>query len=182
MNSIMRITAILAIVGSVGSPDYNDATTALVRSEHEVMTYAVLGVPHHLEPVYSRPLGELADCGVCTQGGCWSGRHSFEAGTPEAPDRAYGEGTHGCLTGFCSFAHPQTCDEGAMALTDVERQSIWTTATSGPPSSLANLSNALDEEVVTYNRARNALQVRGCGGVVILSVPLSSAQVAALDL
>ena len=51
----------------------------------------------------------------------------------------------------------------------------------GIPSALASLVEGFGEDVVAYNPSRNALQVRGCKGYIIMNIPLSNAQTAALD-
>ena len=180
MNSIIRSIAILATVGSGGFAGYEANPSVPHEWGPKAVAYRELGVPDHLEPVYSRPLGNMSGCGTCSQGGCWSGYHSFMTGD-DGSDRAYGENSHDCKFGWCGDAHPQ-CDNLAMALDDVEKQRIWETATTGGPSSVADLLVSLDQEVVAYNGSRNACQVRGCEGAIIMSMPLSSAQGVAVDL
>ena len=41
------------------------------------MLYADLGVPKYLEPVFSWPPRNFADCGECFQVGCTGSRHWF---------------------------------------------------------------------------------------------------------
>lgn len=105
-------------------------------------------------------------------------------------DRSYGEPTHLCWhevysDGTCPQKHPQggdVCDDEKdpkMVLSDVEKHMLWDTGVMGTPSALADLVERFGE-VVAYNPSRTALQVRGCQGHIIMSIPLSPAQAAAM--
>lgn len=72
-------------------------------------------------------------------------------------------------------------DCGTCSQEGCEPKMIWETTMKGTPSSLAATVDRLGE-VVAYNASRNALQVRGCQGSIIMSIPLSQTQVGALDL
>jgi len=181
MRSVM-IAAMLATGGSLAFAEY-DADVVVVASENEVVSYAGLDVPVYLEPVFSWPPGSFYDCGTCSQEDCESEEHSFRYNAlDDNVDRSYDEPTHDCEEGWCIDAHPEgtSCDSG-MALLDVEKQMIWETTITGTPSSLAATVDRFGE-LVAYNASRNAVQVRGCQGSIIMSIPLSKTQVGALDL
>ncbi len=176
------IATMLATAGSLAFAE-DDADVVVVASVHEVVPHAGLDVPVYLEPVFSWPPGSFYDCGTCSQEDCESEEHSFYySALDEDVDRSYDESTHDCEEGWCVDAHPEgtSCDSG-MALLDVDRQMIWETTMTGTPSSLAATLDRFDE-VVAYNASRNALQVRGCQGSIIMSIPLSKTQASALDL
>lgn len=185
MNSI-KFTSILVTVVSAAFAAYDDNITIVGGSDHEFVPYADLNVPNHFHALYSWPLGHLSDCGRCAQSGCWSGRHRLSVGAVTNPDRAYGEGDHGCQNGWCSEAHPEsascTTGGGTTALSDADKQRIWDSAIGKTPSSLANIVEAFGEDAVAYNSSRNAIQVSGCDGSVIMSIPVSGAQSSALGL
>ena len=181
MRSIM-IVAMLAIVGSLAFAEHG-ADAVVGASEHEVLSYAGLDMPVYLAPVFSWPAGFFYDCGTCSQEDCEPGEHSFYYNAlDDDVDRSYDEATHDCEEGWCKDAHPEgrSCDSG-MALLDVDKQMIWEKTTRGTPSSLAAAVERFSA-VVAYNASRNALQVSGCQGSVIMSIPLSSAQGVALGL
>lgn len=186
MRSVM-IAAMLATIGSLAFVEH-DADVVVVASEHDVVSYAGLDVPVHLvpvylEPVFSWPPGSFYDCGTCSQEDCESEEHSFRYNAlDDNVDRSYDESTHDCEEGWCADAHPEgtSCDSG-MALLDVDKQMIWETTMTGTPSSLAATVDRFGE-VVAYNASRNALQVHGCQGSIIMSIPLSKTQAGALDM
>ena len=182
MNSI-KITSILVTLVSAAFATYENITVA-GGSEHEVVSYADPAAAERLDAVYSRPLSNVSDCGKCVAGGCRYGKHKFTYLTTTQPDRSYEEGEHGCEIGVCSIMHPEStlCTTQTMALSDVEKQMIWDSATGDSSSSLADLLEAFGEEVVAYNGSRNAIQVRGCEGFIIMSIPLSNAQTVAQGL
>ena len=179
MKSIM-IALTLAAVGSVAFAQY-DANTAVPGPEHDVALYANPDVPEYLEPLFSWPPGSFVDCGECAHFPCGMSSHWFLNGPyDESVDRSYGEQTHGCEpTGDCPTRHPQgtACDQTRdpdnprTALSDSDKQMIWETGTAGIPSSLTELVETFGAEVVAYNPARDALQVRGCQGAIIMRAP-----------
>lgn len=135
------------------------------------------GIPAYEMAVLQLPLGALEECGECGQGGCDSGFHYFLKWViPQGSDRAYGEVTHDCDWGFCSVAHPPTCESDTFALADpINRDRLWNAAAAGSPDELLKVAEEVGA-AISYNTDRQALQVAGCQGTVVLSLPLSVAQ------
>lgn len=176
------ITAILTIIGSVALANHKGNTPDTMTPT--VAPYRELGVPEHLEPVYSWPLGNVYECdGLCIQAACPAGQHVFLVDLPPGRKKLdkLDHGAHEeCESGYCAVTHSQ-CDPDdlAMTLSDVEMVMIWETATTGGPAALADLRGWTGKEVVTYNISRKAIQVRGCDGSMIMSIPLPGSQAAA---
>jgi len=132
--------------------------------------------PSYTAPVFSLPIAAPApadgnvrgeDCGTCRQlGECLAGQHKFDAG--DGPDRAYSEGTHGCGPDYCSVAHPES---GTCIIEGPELARVWQVGVDGTSEDVNAVIAALDGKV-RYNAARRSLQVEGCDGGIVLSVPL----------
>jgi hypothetical protein len=134
------------------------------------------------DPILELPFtGQFQDCGTCEQN-CTSNHHEFYPGG--GPDRAYNENEHGCADGWCSVAHPsfELCYEAAPVAFEQLNERVWSAAV--VDGDMAELQSIFDEfgENAILNGARRALQVKGCSGRIILSVPVSAEQIAELTL
>jgi hypothetical protein len=120
-------------------------------------------------------LAEVGDCGTCFQGYtggfCEPGEHDFwKPGSGVGPDRAYGEQTHDCDLGVCSVMHPDCSPE--------EQEELAATIVKLPSEVFDLLPPGFEEfaagsqGTLTYNESRNAVQLLGCQGHVIASLPL----------
>jgi hypothetical protein len=141
-------------------------------------------------PVYEAPLsalvplGEVPYCGECKQN-CPEGQHRFDPNTEYKEDRSMGETGHGCQSGFCKGDDPHHPDSelcGGSTLFDAEeflspdeRARLWDALSGGSPDELRAV--VADVGAATqFNQDRAAVQVLGCDGGVVLSLPLSSPQ------
>jgi hypothetical protein len=131
---------------------------------------------------YTSPLFDLPaaafqddDCAFCRQ--CAAGWHALESGDWE-PDRRHGEPDHDCDPGWCSVAHPESpsCTGGIAGLDDEAKDQLWTLITNGEAEGLSSAFAAFGE-LIEYNAVRQAVQARGCDGNIVLSIPLTAAQV-----
>jgi hypothetical protein len=134
-------------------------------------------------PLMTRPFNAgIPKCGWCSQG-CSSGHHEFESDQEEGPDDE-GDGEHGCQEGWCSSEHPANpgCYAAAPVAFNELNERVWIAATERE-SSVDDLFAIFEEfgENALLNEARGAVQVRGCDNTIILSIPLTEAQLEALE-
>ena len=129
--------------------------------------------------IFELPFTALGPCGDCFQ--ICSGRREHVFFQGEGPDRSFGEDQATCQTGWCSRAHresPGVCGSGDAG--DVNGR-VWNLLAS--LEATEDLREALDEfgDTVRYNATRQAVQVQGCDGSTILSIPLTAEQVEVLS-
>lgn len=144
--------------------------------------HAAAGVPTvaSILDVPLPPAGDGVECQDCSQGGCTSGYHKLIGITPPMGDDTQGEDPHTCAFGFCSAAHPP-CDGGLATLDAEDRSDLWNAIVIEQVADVASLMNSLGESV-QYNAVRQAVQVTGCDGNIVLSVPLTETQASELAL
>lgn len=130
-------------------------------------------------PMLSIAPTSLEDCGFCFQSGCYAGRHTFspwEGGADESNGESH---VTSCRSGWCSSAHPfqEDClaEEEDDLLADSDRLALWSVVEGGAPEDLARFA-ARFPDGLRYNSQRQAVQVLGCSGVIVLSLPLSRQQ------
>lgn len=131
---------------------------------------------------YATPLidsspSSFDDCGFCNQEPCVPGEHKLSY-SQENLDRRHGETLHPCEEGWCSQAHAQSeaCLDNPtfVGLSDDQKRQLWDAAVDG----VTHLTSLMGDygNAVSYNAGRRALQVQGCDGAIILSIPLTLAQ------
>lgn len=105
--------------------------------------------------------------------------------------RSCGDGKHEIIQGVSRNAgssHLETCNEGTCSMhgCDVdltraeELERIWFAVRDADGPRLREIL-AENRATAYYNPGREAVQIRGCGGGVLASIPLSGAQVAAME-
>lgn len=116
----------------------------------------------------------------------WCGMPFFEHKNNGSGD--YGGTVHGCQPGgadFCVYEHWGSCspsDDGELdqSTSRAAVVSIWNTLTHGRGEELQLVLDTYDN--VFYHHARQAVQVTGCTGEIIASVPLTESQLVSLDI
>jgi hypothetical protein len=144
-----------------------------------VASTAVTAAPRmYVSPLMDLPLLSDDDCGACIQEGCDPEEHklmSMPNGDGEH-DRRFGEMDHGCEEGWCGDAHDGVCEGGSFATLNAERKTqLWRAVLSESESNLPLLLANLGE-AVSFNATRGAIQVQGCNGDIVLSIPVTAAQ------
>ncbi len=158
---------------SASSDDLEGSTSVPV--ERTTFDY---GAAHPVMLDFGASPTEDLDCGWCYQGYtggfCEPGEHDFWRPASEiGPDRAYSEQTHDCDLGVCSVMHPHCSPEEQeeLAATIVKLSSeVFDLLPPGFEEFAARSQGTL-----TYNESRNAVQLLGCQGHVIASLPLGRA-------
>lgn len=118
-------------------------------------------------------MGAMWDCGYCSQFECGDESHSFQNFNGNGPDRAYGEGTHGCQSGWCGAAHPPCLTYAGLQISPGSLSKVvWDIALGREPAETGAALPVGTSELVVQNSDRDALQVVGCTGEIILNAPL----------
>jgi len=129
-----------------------------------------------LASVLAKPLFVCRGCDVCPGGHQLysSGSRSNGSGGSDHVDECWS-------TGACDDWHPLDPNCGGFASLDTEaRAALWLAATSDD-AGLIRRALAEYPDALKLNSARAALQVYGCDGDIVASIPLSSARVIALE-
>lgn len=129
-----------------------------------------------LASVLSKPLFVCRGCDVCPGGHQLyaSGSRSNGSGGSDHVDECWS-------TGSCDDWHPIDPNCGGFTSLDTQaRAALWLAAISDDEASIRRALEAYPD-ALKFNSARAALQVYGCEGDILASVPLSPARVAALE-
>jgi hypothetical protein len=127
------------------------------------------------DPLLDTPFGRVGDCTYqCRKcGGEDEEKHDIVVGTKSNAQSSHLET---CNPGTCA-AH--ACD--ADQLPSGGLGALWFEVREAQDGSRLRELLREHREVAYYNPARDAVQVRGCNGSVMASIPLSDAQVALLE-
>ena len=129
-----------------------------------------------LASVLARPLLVCRGCDVCP-----GGHQLYASGSRSNGDDGADHVDECWSTGSCEDWHPISSLCGGFASLDTEaRAALWLAATSDDAESIRRVL-ADYPDALKLNSARAALQVYGCDGDIVASIPLSPTRVAALE-